>query len=130
MQTPLQGDRPFLVLHPRGAQTTLDIMAIAGELAHSERCDRARLVLFDWSGIDCWPFKAPSTAEILAWHKTTPLIARAAFVHHQRLYRHAALLAALLRVRDTEASSFRPCDYDKAIAWLAKPVNNQRSSPE
>jgi len=130
MQTLLQGDRPFFVLRRQGAQPMLDIMAIAGELAQFESCDRARRILFDWSGVDCWPFKAPSAAAILAWHKTTPLIGRAAFVHHQKLYRHAALLAAVLRVRDAEAWSFRPSDYDRAIAWLAMPESNQRASPK
>ncbi len=130
METPLRGDRSFFVLRHRGAQPTLDIMAIAGELAHFETCDPARRILFDWSGVDCWPFKAPSAAAILTWYRTAPSIARAAFVHHQKLCRHAALVAALVRVRDAQARSFRPSDYDEAIAWLAMPESNQRSSPE
>ena len=53
-----------------------------------------------------------------AWSETTPLIARAAIVHGHKWSRHAALIAALLRMRNAEVRSFRPSDCERAIAWL------------
>lgn len=109
------------VLRRQDVQRKFDIAAIAGELAHYQTGDARLRILFDWSQVQCWPFEAPSAAALQAWSETTPLIARAAIVHGHKWSRHAALIAALLRMHNAEVRSFRPSDYDRATAWLASP---------
>jgi hypothetical protein len=108
----------FLALRRQGAQPKFDIVAIASELARLHTAGEALHVFFDWSQVSSWPFAAPSAAAIREWNKAAPLIARAAFVHDPKWNRHAAILAALLRVSDAEARSFRCVDAEKAIEWL------------
>jgi SpoIIAA-like len=110
--------RGFAVIRPRGLQPKLDIVAIARELAQFQAGDASLKVLFDWSELDSWPFGAPSVATVRAWKETVPSISRAAIVHDPKWTRHAALLAALLRVCDAAVRSFLPSDYDGAIIWL------------
>ncbi len=108
----------FFVQRRQRAQEKFDVKAIASELARCQTGDTRLRVLFDWSQVHCWPFEAPSAADVEAWNKTAPSIARAAIIHDQRWNRHAALLAALLRMRNAEVRSFRPSDCEKAIEWL------------
>jgi len=108
---------PF-IMRRRGTQPKLDIMAIARELAQFQAGDASLKVLFDWSELGSWPFAAPSLATVQAWKETIPPISRAAIVHDPKWTRHAALLAALLRVRHAAVRSFLPSDYDDAIMWL------------
>jgi hypothetical protein len=75
-------------------------------------------VLFDWSHIGSWPFAAPSAAAVREWKAGAPPIGRAAFVHDLKWNRHAAVLAALLRISNAKVRSFRHADAEKAIAWL------------
>jgi len=96
----------------------LDIIAIAEELRHLQKGDAALRVLFDWSELQSWQFVAPSLANIQKWKETVPLISRAAIVHDPKWNRHAALLAALLWVRNADVSSFCRSDFDRAIIWL------------
>jgi hypothetical protein len=110
--------RGFGVLRRRGQQPKLDIMVIARELAQFQAADASLKVLFDWSELDSWPFAAPSPATVQAWKETIPSISRAAIVHDPKWIRHAALLAALLRVCDAAVRSFLPSDYDGAVIWL------------
>jgi hypothetical protein len=120
------GDRKFFVLRSHGAQPKLDIIAIAGELWHIQKGDAALRVLFDWSKLKSWPFEAPSLATIQKWKETVPFISRAAIVHDQKWNRHAALLAALLRVGNAQVRSFRASDYNGAIVWLEQSRSNAR----
>jgi hypothetical protein len=106
------------VVRRRGPQPKLDVMSIARELAQFQTADASLKVLFDWSELDSWPFEAPSLATVQAWKETIPPISRAAIVHDPKWTRHAALLAALLRVRHAAVRSFLPSDYDGAIIWL------------
>ena len=108
---------PF-IMRRRGPQPKLDIMAIARELAQFQAGDESLKVLFDWSELDSWPFSAPSLATVQSWKETVPSISRAAIVHDPKWTRHAALLAALLRVCGAAVRSFLPSDYDGAIIWL------------
>jgi hypothetical protein len=108
----------LFVMRRRGPQPKLDIMVIARELAHFRTCDASLNVLFDWSELDSWPFEAPSLATVRAWKETVPSISRAAILHDSKWTRHAALLAALLRVCHAAVRSFLPSDYDDAIIWL------------
>ena len=101
-----------------GMQPKLDIMAIARELAQFQAGDASLKVLLDWSELDSWPFAAPSLATVQSWKETVPSISRAAIVHDPRWTRHAALLAALLRVCHAAVRSFLPSDYHGAIIWL------------
>jgi hypothetical protein len=57
-------------------------------------------------------------AAIQAWYKTAPAISRVAFVHDRRWNMHVAILSALIRVSKGQVRSFRPADYDLAVAWL------------
>jgi hypothetical protein len=120
------GDHKFFVLRRHGAQPKLNIIAIAGELSHVQNADTPLRVLFDWSQLKSWPFEAPSLASIQKWKETVPLISRAAIVHDQKWNRHAALLAALLRVGNAEVRSFRSSDYNGAIVWLEQSRSNVR----
>ncbi len=108
----------LLVMRRRGPQPKLDIMAIARELAHLRTGDTPLMVLFDWSELDSWPFAAPSMTTVRSWKETVPSISSAAIVHDPKWTRHAALLAALLRVCHATVRSFVPSDYDRAIIWL------------
>ncbi len=108
---------PF-IMPRRGPQPKLDIMAIARELAQFQAGDGSLKVLFDWSELNSWPFAAPSLATVQTWKETIPSISRAAIVHDAKWTRHAALLAALLRVCHATVRSFLPSDYDGAIIWL------------
>jgi hypothetical protein len=102
----------------RGLQPKLDIMVVARELAQFQAGDASLKALFDWSELDSWPFAAPSLATVRAWKETVPSISRVAIVHDPKWTRHAALLAALLRVCGAAVRSFLPSDYDCAIIWL------------
>ena len=108
---------PF-IMRRRGLQPTLDIMAIARELAQIQAGDASLKILFDWSELDSWPFAAPSLATVQSWKESVPSISRAAIVHDPKWTRHAALLAALLRVCHAAVRSFLPSDYGSAIIWL------------
>src|SRR5277367_2857298 len=110
--------RGFAVMRRHGMQPKLDIMAIARELAQFQAGDAPLKVLLDWSELDSWPFAAPSLATVQSWKETVPSISRAAIVHDPKWTRHAALLAALLRVCGAAVRSFLPSDYDGAIIWL------------
>jgi hypothetical protein len=112
------GDRAPLVLRRQGAQSKFDIVAIASELQRAEAAEAALRILFDWSQVTSWPFEAPPAAAIEAWNKTAPSISRAAVVHSQKWYRQAAVLSALMRLRNAQVKSFQPSDTDKALAWL------------
>jgi SpoIIAA-like len=107
-----------LLMRWRGPQPKLDIMVIARELAFFRTHDAVLDVLFDWSKVDAWPFEGPPLATVRAWKETVPSISRAAIVHDPKWTRHAALLAALLRVRQAGVRSFLPSDFDNAIIWL------------
>jgi SpoIIAA-like len=111
----------------RGLQPKLDIMAIARELAQFQTGDASLKVLFDWSELDSWPFAAPSMATVQAWKENVPSISRAAIVHDPKWTRHAALLAALLRVCGAAVRSFLPSDHDDAIIWLEQPRVDERA---
>ena len=119
-RTPKTGVRMFFVVRRQGPQPKLDIMAIAHELADCQTGDPPLKVLLDWSAVDSWPFEAPSLSTIQAWKETIPLISRAAIVHDPKWSRHAALFAALLRVREAEVCSFLPSHYDGAVIWLGR----------
>lgn len=108
----------FLVVRPQSVQSTFDIAAIASELAVLQAGVGTLRVLFDWSGIGRWPFSAPSAAAIREWNAAAPAIARAAFIHDAKWNRHAAILSALLRIRNAEVRSFHRADTEKAIVWL------------
>jgi hypothetical protein len=110
--------RAFAVIRRRGLHPKLDIMAIAHELGQIQAGDASLKVLFDWSELDSWPFAAPSVATVRAWKETVPSTSRAAIVHDPKWTRHAALLAALLRVCGAAVRSFLPSDYDGAVTWL------------
>jgi hypothetical protein len=117
-------DSSFVILRQRGAQAKFDIVAIANELARFERCDGALRILFDWSELESWPYEPAAAIE--GWYDRVPSIARAAFIHYPKWNRHAALLAALLRVGKAEVRSFRPLDYDRAVNWLRQGATNIR----
>jgi hypothetical protein len=111
----------------RGPQPKLDIMAIARELAQFQAGEASLKVLFDWSELESWPFAAPSLATVQAWKEIVPSISRAAIVHDPKWTRHAALLAALLRVCGAAVRSFLPSDYDGAIIWLEQHRVDERA---
>jgi SpoIIAA-like len=108
----------LLLMRRRGSQPKLDIMVIAREIARFPSNDAPLDVLFDWSKVDAWPFAGPSLATVRAWKEAVPSISRAAIVHDPKWIRHAALFAALLRVRHAVVRSFLPSDFDDAIIWL------------
>jgi hypothetical protein len=108
----------LLVMRRRGPQPKLNIVVIARELARFRTDDAPFDIVFDWSKVDAWPFEGPSLATVRAWKETVPSISRAAIVHDPKWTRHAALLAALLRVRHAVVRSFLPSDFDDAIIWL------------
>ena len=110
----------LLLMRRGGPQPKLDIMVIARELARFRTDDAPLDILFDWSKVDAWPFAGPSLASVRAWKETVPSISRAAIVHDPKWTRHAALLAALLRVRHAVVRSFLPADLDDAISWLGQ----------
>jgi len=114
----------------RGPQPKLNIIAIARELAHFQTGYASLNVLFDWSELDSWPFEAPSPATVQAWKETVPSVSRAAIVHDPKWNRHAALLAALLRVCDAEVLSFLPSHRDGAIIWIEQePADRGEADP-
>lgn len=108
----------FFFVRLRGPQPKLDIIAIARELAHLQTGDASLRVLFDWSELDSWQFEAPSPATIQVWKEAVPSVSRAAIVHDPKWNRHAALLAALLRVCNAEVRSFLPSHRDVAVNWI------------
>jgi stage II sporulation SpoAA-like protein len=112
------GNRAFRVLRRHGAQPPFDIAAIATELAQCQGDDAALCALFDWSQVSSWPFQAPSAAAVRAWNSTVPPVLRAAIIHDQRWDKHAAVLSALMRIRDGQVRSFHSLDHEKAVAWL------------
>src|SRR5271157_2317630 len=117
-------------MRQRGPQPKLDIIAIARDLTHFQTGDASLKVLLDWSELDSWPFEAPSSATIQAWKETIPSVSRAAIVHDPKWNRHAALLAALLRICDAEVQSFLPSDRDGAIMWIEqKPADGGEADP-
>jgi hypothetical protein len=118
METSKPDGSALFVLSRQGPQQKLDIVAIAAELTRLESGGAALLILFEWSQISAWPFEAPSAAAILEWNASALSIARAAIVHDHKLTRHAALLAALMRVADAQVRSFHPRDLSAAVAWL------------
>jgi hypothetical protein len=111
-----QTDRASFVLRRAGVQREFDIVAIAAELADS--IGNSPRVLFECSQISSWPFRSSTMADIQAWYNTAPAISRVAFVHDRRWNMHVAILAALFRLSKGQVKSFRPADYDSAIAWL------------
>ena len=113
------GYSAFRVLRRHGAQPALDVAAIASELTQCLGSDAELRPLFDWSEVTLWPFRAPSAAAIRAWELTAPSVSRAAIIHDQRWDRHAAVLSALLRVRNVQVRSFDPPDHVEAVAWLS-----------
>jgi SpoIIAA-like len=110
----------LLLMRRGGPQPKLNIMVIARELARFRTDDAPLDILFDWSKVEAWPFEGPSLATVRAWKETVPPISRAAIVHDPKWTRHAALLAALLRVRHAVVRSFLPSDFDDAISWLGQ----------
>jgi hypothetical protein len=112
-------NRAFTILRRQGDQSKFDIAAFASELPRSQEGDEPLSLLFEWSQVSSWPFEAPSAVAIRDWKKSAPRISRAAVVHDHRLNRHAAILAALMRVDGSEVKSFHPPAYDSAVAWLA-----------
>jgi hypothetical protein len=112
------GDRAFRVLHRHGAQPALDIAAIASELAQCQSGGAAFRAMFDWSEVTSWPFQAPSATAVRFWNATAPIVSRAAIIHDSKWDRHAAVLSALLRVRDVQVRSFHLGDQDRAVIWL------------
>jgi len=121
-----RADRASFTFRRAGVQPELDIVAIAAELADSIGNSTPR-VLFEWSQISSWPFLSPTRAAIQAWDKTAPAISRVAFVHDRRLKMHVAILAALFRVSKGQVRSFRPADYDLAVAWLQEELESASS---
>ena len=120
----------LFVMHRRGPQPKLDIIAIARDLADLQTGDESLKVLFDWSELDSWPFEAPSPATVQAWKETIPSVSRAAIVHDPKWNRHAALLAALLRVCNAEVRSFLPSHRHEAIIWIErKPADEGEADP-
>jgi hypothetical protein len=118
IETSRQGDSALFVLSRQGPQSKLDIVSIAAELTRLQCGGAGIRILFEWSQISAWPFEAPSAAAIQTWKASAPSIVRAAIVHDQKWTRHAALLAALLRVNNTQVRSFHPRDHAAAVAWL------------
>jgi hypothetical protein len=118
MGTSQTRDRAFAALVKSGAQRSFDIECLATELARLPTCGAPLRVLFDWSTVESWPYRAPSAAAIAGWNRTAPSIARAALVHAHKWDRQAALVSALLRVTNAEARCFRPIMHDQAVAWL------------
>jgi len=119
----LSGDRAFLTRRQAGDQAPFDVAAIALELtlALQELAlpnSEPPRVLFDWSAVTSWPYKATSQEGIQFWQKNVPQIFRAAFVHARRWDSQAALLAALLRSTNAEVRSFSSARLDDAISWL------------
>jgi len=108
----------LLLMRQSGPQPKLDIIVIARELARFRTAYAPLDILFDWSKVDAWPFEGPSLAAVRSWKETVPSISRAAIVHDPKWTRHAALLAALFRVRQAVVRSFLPSDFDDAIIWL------------
>ena len=106
------------MLRRHGAQPPFDIAAIATELAQGQGDDAPLCALLDWSQVSSWPFQAPSSAAIRAWNLTVPPVLRAAIIHDQKWDKHAAVLSALMRVRDGQVRSFHSIDHEKAVAWL------------
>src|SRR5947209_5762987 len=104
----------FHRLRRQGAQPVFDIVAIAATLANLHSGNGLR-VLFDWSDVESWPFRAPPPAAIRAWNSRAPVVSRAAIIHNQKWDRHAALLSALIRVRNGQARSFHVPDHGAAI---------------
>jgi hypothetical protein len=111
--------RELTVLRRHGDQSNFDITEIAHELTLRQFGDEFIVVLFDWSRVGSWPFSAPSADATREWKNIAPPISRAALVHCPRLTRHAAILAALMRLRGVAVRSFRPPEYDRAVEWLA-----------
>jgi hypothetical protein len=128
----IRGNRELTVLPRQGDQSKFDISEIASELAHLHGGEELLSVLFQWSQVTSWPFEAPSASAIRNWKRIAPPISRAALVHNQKLTRHAAVLAALMRVRDAEVRSFHPLAQEDATEWLAggpqSPVFDGRGS--
>jgi hypothetical protein len=108
------------VLRRHGEQLQFDIVEIANELTLHHGDDGSLSVLFEWSQVSSWTFEAPGAGALLEWKKTAPPISRAALVHSQKLTRHAAILAALMRVSGAEVRSFRTPECDRAVEWLAQ----------
>ena len=117
------GDRVFLTRRQAGDLARFDVAAIARELtlslqARAPPSNEPPRVLFDWSGVTSWPYKASSQKDIEFWKETVPQISRVAFVHTRRWDSQAALLAALLRSANAEVRSFSPVKLNDAIGWL------------
>jgi hypothetical protein len=108
----------FFVMRRRGALPKLDVMEIARELTRFQTGDAPLKILLDWSELEAWPFEAPTLTATRAWKEGVPPISRAAIVHDPKWSRHAALLAALLRVCKAVVCSFLPSHHGDAIIWL------------
>jgi SpoIIAA-like len=118
-------DRVFLTRGQTGDQARFDVAAMARDLmlalqARAPASNEPPRVLFDWSGVTSWPYKASSQIDIDFWKETVPPISRAAFVHTRRWDSQAALIAALLRSANVEVRSFSPVQLDDAIHWLVR----------
>jgi hypothetical protein len=120
METRHSVGRAFFVLRPQGNQAKYDIVAMANELAHVQRGGAALRLLFDWTQVHTWPFATPTDVAVQTWKQTAPLIARAAIVHHPKWNRHAAFLAALMRVGNAQVRCLLSPNYEKAAEWLER----------
>jgi hypothetical protein len=117
------GDTTFLILRPGGALARFDLAIIARDLKraleeHAKQVDALPQVLLDWSGVTSWPYQPSSQKCVQLWKKTVPRISRAALIHNRTWDRQAALIAVLLRSKDSEVRSFLPIHGGNAIGWL------------
>jgi hypothetical protein len=106
------------MLRRSGVQSEFDVRSIASELAGFQRGSAGRYVVYDWSSIERWAYRAPSATEIAGWRCAAPAIKRLAIIHPPKWNQHAALLSALLRLGGAEVRSFHPAEREKALAWL------------
>jgi hypothetical protein len=75
-------------------------------------------VLFDWTGIEGWEPGTRQPALWPNWRAMAHPIKRAAVVHERRWNRQAALLAAMLRINQTQVRSWLPRYLPAALNWL------------
>lgn len=78
-------------------------------------------VFFDWSDVQQWPCEPLSPGVHALCMRAASCVERSAIVHSHRLYRQAAWLAAMLRLKRATVRSWRAADVDAAVIWVCEP---------
>ena len=103
----------------RGVQSAAEFGALSSVLPSTSSQRRWR-ILFDWTELLGWDDRRALNLSCQFWHSAADRIVRVSIVHQHRWNHQAALLAAVLRVRDVQVRSWSPRYRVQALTWLSQ----------